>query len=244
MKKTITIVALVFLLSLVAFGCTSQEKPVPSLLEASSLQNGSVALYSIKDKNGKVMKLIKNHVLEETSQMFFIQEYSASDSEEMIRVKLSPKTLNLDYSEVVVTKSTDGGESMPKQEASASIERAGSNYFLTMLRDGKKQNTRIFNDSLVMEQEVMVYLLNCFPFDKTSSASIHFMNVRSQQEGVENITVVGKETKMYNQQNINVYRVKLDSLGCTAWYMEEKPHPLVEADFPSYTIQLSDWNGR
>jgi hypothetical protein len=234
---------LIAIITLTTSSCKSNEKPVDSILDANSLRNGSVTMYSITDKTGKIMKLIQNYILEETSEMYFIQEYSASDSEELIRVKLAPKTLNLNLSEIVTMQNTDKNETTPEQKVLASVERSGSNYFLSDLSKEKPKKTRFFYDSLVMEQEIMVYLLNCFPFESSSSASFHYINVRTQKEGTEIIRVEGKETKMFNKQEISVYKVSLSVLGGTAWYMEEKPHILVEADLPSYTIVLADWNG-
>lgn len=234
---------LIAIITLTTIGCESNEKPVDSILDATSLRNGSVSMYNVKDKSGKVIKVLQNHVIEETAEMLFVQQYSTTESEEIIRVKMSPNTLNLDYSEIVTTKSEDGGETMPKQEALSSVERSGKNYFLSSTHSGKKVNSNFFNDSLVMEQEVMIYLLNCYPFETFPSSSIHFVNVRNQKEGTETIVVEGKETKTYNKADLSVYKVNLVALGGTAYYMEEKPHLLVEADFPSFTIVLVDWNG-
>jgi len=241
-KNIVLVLSILIVFS--TLSCTTIERPVESILDSTSLQNGSVALYHIKDKNGKVIKLVKNHVVEETSHMLFVQEYSASDSEELLRVRLSPKTLNLDYSEIVSVKTQEGDGAIQNQEPISSVERSGSYFFLSSIQSGKKVQSRIMNDSLVMEQEIMVYLLNCFPFHSLEAASIPYINVRKQTQGIEKVVVDSLGTLMHNKQNISVYKVILSDLGGTAWYMEEKPHILVGADFPSYTIQLSDWNGR
>jgi hypothetical protein len=242
MKKSNIVCLWLVFVTLFMVSCKSVDVPVSSILDSTSLRNGSVSLYHVKDKSGKVTKVITNYILEEMAEMYFVQQYSATDTQEMLRVKMSPKTLNLNLSEIV--KVQDGtADQMPKQTPLSSVERSGTNYFLSSTASGKPVNSRIFYDSLVMEQEIMIYMLNCFPFETATSASIHYINVRTQKEGTELIQVEGKETKMYNKQEISVYKVSLTSQGGTVWYMEEKPHLLVEADFSSHTIQLVDWNG-
>lgn len=227
----------------ITWSCSKSDRPVKSILDSTSLRNGSVSLFNVKDKTGKVVKVITNNVFAETSEMYLVQEYSTIDSQEMVRVKMSPKTLNLNHSEILKMQISKADQTMPKQIPEFTVERSGTTYFLTSLASGKPVNSRIFYDSLVMEQEVMVYLLNCFPFETTTFASIHYINARTQKDGNESISVEGKETKIYNKQEISVYKVRLTALGGTAWYMEESPHILVQADFPSYTISLVDWNG-
>ena len=243
MKNNRFLCFLLIFITFTTWSCKGDDVPVSSILESTSLRNGSVTLYNIKDKTGKVIKVIKNHILEETTEMYFVQEYSATNSEELIRIKLAPKTLNLNYCEIVNAQNPTADQLAPQQKVVFSIERSGQTYFLTSFTLGKPITSKIFYDSLVMEQENMVYLLNSFPFETTTSASIHFINARTQKEGTEMIRVEGKETKMFNKQEVSVYKVSLSALGGTAWYMEEKPHTLVEADLPSYTILLTDWNG-
>jgi hypothetical protein len=233
---------LVAMITITLCSCANNEKPVESILDSTSLRNGSVSLYHVTDNSGKVMKVLQNHVIEELSEMFFVQTYSASESEEIVRVKMAQKSLHLNKSEVVTMKNEENNAS-PEQKVVSSLERAGSNFFISDYSKGVQKNTRIFYDSFVMEQEVMVYLLNTFPFDSKSSASIHFINVRTQKEGDEIVSVVGKETRMFNKQEISVYKVSFSGSGGTAYYMEEKPHTLLGADFPSYKIVLIDWNG-
>jgi hypothetical protein len=234
---------LISFITLTTWSCKSNEKPVNSPLDSASLRNGSVSMYNIRDKSGKVIKLLQNHILVEALDAFFVQQYSAAESEEIIRVSLSPKTLHLNHSEIASLQNPDKNKTTQEQKILFSVDRSGGAFFLTDSSSGKVKTTKFYDSSFVMEQEVMVYLLNCFSFDSSSSAQIRFVNVRTQKEGTETILVKGKETKMYNKQSISAYKVSFSSLGGTAWYMEEEPHMLLEADLPFYTITLVDWNG-
>jgi hypothetical protein len=242
MKKRIFL-CLLILITLATTGCKSNELAVESILDASSLKGGSVSLYNVKDKAGKVIQVITNNVFEETAEMYFVQEYTSTDSQELVRVKMAPKTLNLNNSEIVNVIKPGTDQVMPNQTVLSSVERSGQTFFLTSTTKVKPEKSKIFFDALVMEQEIMVYMLNCFPFESRDTASIHFINTRTLKEGDEIVRVEGKEMRTYNKQTISCYKVSLPTLGATAWYMEEKPHTLVEAIFSSKTILLADWNG-
>jgi len=239
---------LISFLVLTTFGCKNKEEVLPvSQLDPTLLQNGSVSLYHFKSKENKVTKIIKNHVMQEFDTFLFLQEYSSTNSEEIIRLKLDLKTLFLNTIEIVKPEAQDEKKSsLGKQESQKMIFkglRYGTNFKVTDFTGNKPKVSTFFPGTFFMDQEMMVYLLSCFSFETKTGDNIKFINLRNQKEGIETIRVVEKMTKTYNKSQISVYKVELTQQGIIAWYMEEKPHMLVEADFPSgEKIMLIDWN--
>ena len=241
MKHKITVFFLTLFVIIAFTSCKVEDKPVSSILESDSLRNGSVCLYHIKDKSGKIIGMVTNYIYNETPNIVFVQDHTASELEEILRIKMDPKSLQLNQTEIVKTEGADK-EVAEKQTVLYSTDRSRNTFYLTDYSGKKQKNTRIIVDSLVMEQETMLYLLNSFPFGSLTSSAIEYINTRTQVKGTESVNVLAKESKSFNRREYSSYKVKLSVLGATAWYMEQKPHILIEANLTDFNIVLIDWN--
>lgn len=248
MNKRGSALILIAFFVLTALSCKNKEEVFPDTpLNPAFLRNGSVSLYHFKGKDGKVVRILKNHVLQDNVDEFlFLQEYSASNSEEILRVRLDFKTLIPNSIEIVKPEALDAKQSnqaQPSEKVLFKGIRSGTNFKTTNFNGSILKDTTFALGSFFMDQETMVFLLNCFPFESKAGDNIKFVNLRDQKEGIETIRIVGKETKVFNKTQVNAYKVELTSYGVTAWYMEEKPHMLIEANFPSgEKIILINWN--
>lgn len=241
MKKILAFCFIFIFFSSLLISCNPPEVPISSILEPSSLRSGSVSLYNLIDQSGAIMGMVTNHIIHETSEILLIQDTSGADYQEILRIRLNSQSLQLNKVEIVKPVENKE-ESIPKQTLEYSLERNRNFFYLSDFTKDKKKHSRHSIDTLVMEQETMIYLINSFPFEKSDSISIRYINTRLQKTGIETIKVIGKEIKKFNNREYSSYKVSFSDLNVTAWYMEEKPHILLEVDFPSHKISLIDWN--
>lgn len=221
-------------------------------LQADQLHNGSVAMYSIKNKLGDVQVYYTNHILKEASNCVIVQEYTGKTEEYTKRLRLDGSTLNMISYEVAQNnKEADLSKTTidQLQFTMLSGKKMNQTYLISDFLGDKPRYTRLLVGSFFIENDFLLTLLTAFPFEKEKQGTykvVRTMSVMDEKEQnhweSKTFSVTGQEEILYKRRKIPVYRVSFPAEKAIAWFSQEIPHMLIRAEFPTDTIELVDWN--
>lgn len=238
-----------FLILLFSLGWVSCQIKTPKVdwipLRSDYMHNGSVSMYSIKNKLGDILVYYKNHVLIEAGNYVISQEYTGQTEEFTRRLRLDGSTLNM-ISYEIVQDNTEVDKSKTTinqlQFVMLTGKKTNQTYFITDFQDEKPKYSRLFIGNFFIENDFLLTLLSAFPFEELSYASYNIVSTVNKKNSVSSFTVTGKEKILYKRKMIPTYRVNFPTEKSNAWFSQEIPHMLIKAEFPDRTIELVDWN--
>ena len=221
-------------------------------LQTELLHNGSVAMYSIKNKLGEVEVYYTNHILRETDNCVIVQEYTGKTKEYTKRLRLDGASLNL-ISYDVIQNNTEADLNSTTinsvQFTMLSGKKTHQTYLISDFLDEKPKYTRLFIGDFFIENDFLLTLLTAFPFETTKQGTykvVRTMSVMDKNEKTnwetKTFSITGKEEILYKRKPIPVYKVSFPAEKANAWFSQETPHMLIRAEFPTNTIELIDWN--
>ena len=245
-----------FLVVLFLFTLSSckQTATVPDwvLLKSEFLRNGSVAMYSIKNKLGDVEVYYTNHILREADNCVIVQEYTGKTTEYTKRLRLDGTSLNLiSYDVIQNNKEADLTSTTVNslQFTLLSGKKTHQTYLISDFLDEKPKYTRLFIGEFFIENDFLLTLLTAFPFETTKQATYKVVRTMSVMDPNEKTNwetktfyISDKEEILYKRKPIPTYRVSFPAEKATAWFSQETPHMLIRAEFPTNTVELIDWN--
>ncbi|MCE5222863.1 hypothetical protein LLG10_01560 [bacterium] len=221
-------------------------------LQTELLHNGSVAMYSIKNKLGDVEVYYTNHILREADNCVIVQEYTGKTEEYTKRLRLDGASLNLiSYDVIQNNKEADLTSTTVNslQFTMLSGKKTHQTYLISDFLDEKPKHTRLFIGEFFIENDFFLTLLTAFPFETTKQATykvVRTMSVMDPEEKTNWETkafyIAGEEEILYKRKPVPTYRVSFPAEKATAWFSQEAPHMLIRAEFPTNTIELIDWN--
>lgn len=236
--------------------CQDAETQIDSIpLKSEYLRNGSVSMYTVKDKLGKVELYYKNHIFREAGDCVISQEYTGQTTEYIKRLRLDGVTLNLISYDIIQNNTEADLDKTTIAELQFKMltgKKNNQTYLITDYLEDKPSHTRLYTHPFLIENDFLLTLLTGFPFEEYSHASYQVVNTMKKvndPQGTEkaylaelSFNVTGKEEITYKRQSIPVYKVEFPSENLKAWFTVEIPHMLIKAEFPNRTLDLLDWN--
>lgn len=254
--KRCLIACILMSLSMVVINCrdlTTQIEWIP--LKSEYLRNGSVAMYSVKNKIGKIELYYKNHIFREAGDCVISQEYTGQTAEYIKRLRLDGVTLNLISYDIIQNNTEadlDKTTIAELQFKMLTSKKTNQTYLITDYLENKPSYTRLYTKPFLIENDFLLTVMTGFPFEEHSHASYQVVNTMKKVNDTAGnetaylaevaFTVIGQEEISYKRQNIPSYKVNFPSENLQAWFSVEIPHMLIKAEFPERTIELVDWN--